>query len=73
MGKVIFVDFSTISLDDEFYIEIVDSESGDSYFYFEHDMIPEPTETESFHALSQMIDELGERYMTIQDTFIKGF
>ena len=65
MGKVIFVDFykAPINLDDEIYIEITDAESGDSYFYFEDDMIPEPTETESFIALSAMIDEWDSDYI----------
>lgn len=59
MGKVIHINFNPtpISLDEEIYIEIFDSKSGDTYFYFEDDMIPEPTETESFKALSALVDE----------------
>lgn len=43
MGDVVFVDFSKTYTDltDEFCIEIVDDESGDSYLYYDNDMIGE--------------------------------
>lgn len=63
MGKVIYVDFRNewgyvdeCDVFDCLYIEILDAATGEIYIYDEEDM-NDPIETESFHALSRMIDE----------------
>ncbi len=58
MGTVIHVDFrnrNIIYLDEEVQIEIVDSETGDVYLYFELDMY-DPMYSESFDDLEEMLD-----------------
>lgn len=44
--------------EDPFAIEILDESSGDTYLYFEEDMVSDIMETDSVKALSKMIDEL---------------
>lgn len=73
MGEVIYIDFrnewTAEDIADMLYhmdqgededpvIEILDEESGDTYLYFEEDMVPDIMETDSVKALSKMIDEL---------------
>jgi len=73
MGEVIYVDFRNewdaddlenflfeeLEMDEEpLCIEIVDEITGDVFFYYEEDMSPDPTDFNSFKALSRMIDEM---------------